>query len=208
MEFSTTYLPVWMQRAMSASGPTRVNFPDSGYVSVFPDQGIYDSDILDWASPSILMSEVPEFIPLQGGTLGQHGQPLIGLQWTLMLQHLGQLKRGPQDYPFQFSLVRLVSWPSLTHLPQDVQPAVARLCALLARKPSAASLLPLLLELPEAQVFTLIEAMRLLGHVHVASSAAEPDNAARSPGESAETASPVPSTTLSLIANIWQRLLH
>jgi hypothetical protein len=138
---------------------------------------------------------------------GLPDQPLSELDWAPMLQHLTQLQRRPQDYPFQFNLVRLVSWPSLTWVPQDVQPAMARLCALLARKPSAASLLPLLLELPEAQVFMLIEALRLYGHVQVAGTAAGPEGGASAFGPLSEAAGQVQPTAPSLIAKIWQRLL-
>lgn len=207
MEHSLTYLPVWLQRAMSVPYPTRVSFPDSGYVSVFPHAGRYDSNIQDWAAPSLLKSDVAEFTPLPGSTPAQEGPLLIDLRWSLLLQRLGQLQRQPQDYPFQFSVVRLVSWPSLTHLPQDVLPAVARLCALLARKPSAASLLPLLLDLPETQVFMLIEALRLHGHVHVASTAADTEHGAEASASAAEAAPPVQPATQSFITKVWQRLV-
>ena len=206
MEHSLNYLPGWLQRAMSAPYPTRVNFPDFGYVSVFPSEGRYHSNIEDWAAPSVLRSDEAEFTPLPDSAPAQAG-PLIDLHWSLLLQRLAQLNRQAQDYPFQFSVVRLVSWPSLTHMPQDVLPAVARLCALLARKPSTASLLPLLLELPETQVFMLIEALRLNGHVQVASTAAETEQGAEAPMGSAEAVQPVQPATQSFITKVWQRLV-
>jgi hypothetical protein len=211
MELSTTYLPVWMQRAMSAPYPTRFDFPDSSHVSVFPGQGRYASDIQDWAASSVLMPDMPEFTPLSETAPAEPSLPLIELHWTLTLQRLAQLQRRAQDYDFRFSLVQLVSWPSLTRLPQDIQPAMARLCALLARKPSAASLLPLLLELPETQVFMLIEALRLYGHVQVSGLTSEADSAARAsaPPQPAPVAAQPgqPAAAPSLIAKIWQRLI-
>lgn len=210
MERSTTYLPLWLQRAMRAPYPIRVEFPDSGHVSVFPSQGRYASDIQDWSASSVLMPDMPEpeFKPLPDNAPAEQSQPLIELHWTLTLQRLAQLQRRAQDYDFQFSLVHLVSWPSLTRLPQDLQPAMARLCALLARKPSAASLLPLLLELPETQVFMLIEALRLYGHVQVVGPTIE-DSATRvsvlPPAPAAEQ--PVQPAAPSLVAKIWQRLV-
>ena len=208
MEVSTTYLPLWLQRAMRAPHPIRVDFPDSGHVSVFPSQGRYASDIQDWAASSVLMPDMPEFKPLPEDTPAEKSQPLIELHWTLTLQRLAQLQRRAQDYDFQFCLVHLVSWPSLTRLPQDLQPAMARLCALLARKPSAASLLPLLLELPETQVFMLIEALRLYGHVQVVGPTVE-DSAARpsAPPPTPAAAQPEQPTAPSLVAKIWQRLV-
>ncbi len=207
MALSTTYLPAWLQRAMSASCPTRVDFPESGYVSVFPNQGRYASNIQDWVALSVLPGDMAEFTPLPDGLPGNDGQRLIDLQWALLLQRLEELQRPPQQYPFHFNLVYLVSWPSLPHLPQEIQPAMARLCALLARKPSAVSLLPLLLELPQAQVFMLIEALRLCGHVQVASTGAGPDSAAPSSGPLPDAAPQVQPAAPSLIAKIWQRLV-
>lgn len=204
MELSTNHLPAWLQRAMRAPGPTRVEFPASGYVAVFPDQGRYATNIEDWASPSLLASDGAEMVSLPPGLEGQRGQPLSQLHWTLTLQRLQQ---EPQQYPFQFSMVRLVSWPSLTHLPEDVLPPVARLCALLARKPSTASLLPLMLGLPEAQVFALIEALRLYGHVQVASTGAAPDSGARAAQRPAEPMAEARSSSPSLIGKLWQRLV-
>lgn len=207
MELSTTYVPLWLQRAMSAPFPTRVSFPDSSYVSVFPGQGRYDSNIEDWAAPSLFAPDAAEPVPLADGAPAGDRRLLIDLRWTLILQGLSQQQGQPQDYPFRFSLVRLVSWPSLIHLPPDIQPAVARLCALLARKPSAASLLPLLLELPESQVFLLIEALRLHGHLQVSAIAAESDSAAGAPAQTHSGSETGAQATPSLVAKIWQRLI-
>lgn len=63
MKLPVGYLPVWLQKAMSAPHPTRVKFADSSYVSVFPDEGRYDSNIEDWALPSLIS---PEMAPDMG----------------------------------------------------------------------------------------------------------------------------------------------
>lgn len=207
MTLSASYMPVWLQKAMSLPHPTRVCFADSRYVSVFPDHGRYDSNIQDWALPSLVSPEMAPLTFLQDDDARPQGQPLVGLCWKLLLQRLEQLQRLPQDYPFQFKVVRLVSWPSLTHLPPEVQPSMARLCALLARKPSAASLLPLLLNLPESQVFMLIEALHLHGHIQVADIAAKPDGNSRSDRLEAQATEAIAPAVGSLLANIWQRLL-
>lgn len=93
---------------------------------------------------------------------GSAPPPLGRLQWTLILQ---RLRETPQVYDFQIRLLHLVSWPSLTEWPEADQPLAARVCALLARRPTTGALLPVLLGLAEAQVFPLIEALRLAGHV-------------------------------------------
>lgn len=207
---STGYLPVWLQKAMSAPHPTRVHFSDASYVSVFPDEGRYDSNVQDWAQPTVISPEEAPLTFLLVNSIKPQGQPLIGLCWHLLVQHLAQLQRQPPDYPFRFQMVRLLSWPSLSHVPQDIQLSMARLCALLARKPSVASLLPLLLKLPESQVFMLIEALHLHGHVQV--SDAVTDTVARldrhsfSDMPAAEATEEIQPAVRELIANIWKRL--
>jgi hypothetical protein len=205
MTLSASYMPGWLQKSMSLPHPTRVCFADSRYVSVFPNHGRYDSNIQDWALSSLVSPNMAPLIPDDDAR--PKGLPLVGLCWKLLLQRLEQLQRQPQDYAFQFKVVRLLSWPSLTHLPPEVQPSMARLCALLARKPSAASLLPLLLNLPESQVFMLIEALHLHGHIQVADTLAKPDGNSVSGRPEAEAAQPMAPAVSSLIANIWQRLL-
>ncbi len=207
MTLSASYMPVWLQKAMIAPHPTRVFFADSRYVSVYPTQGRYHSNIQDSALPSLASPEIAPLSSLQDDDSRPQGQPLVGLCWNLLLQRLEQLQRQPQDYSFQFKVVRLLSWPSLTHLPQEVQPSMARLCALLARKPSAASLLPLLLNLPDSQVFMLIEALQLHGHVQVVDTAAKPDGNSRSDKPQAQAAEAIQPAVSSLIAHLWQRLL-
>jgi hypothetical protein len=207
MTLSASYMPVWLQKAMSLPHPTRVCFTDSHYVSVFPDHGRYDSNIQDWTLPSLVNPDMAPLTYMQEDNSKPQGRPLVGLCWNLLLQHLTQLQRQPQDYPFQFKVVRLVSWPSLTHLPPEVQPSMARLCALLARKPSAASLLPLLLNLAESQVFMLIEALHLHGHIQVADMAANPDGNSFSSKPETQVSEAIQPAVGSLIANIWQRLL-
>ena len=207
MTLSASYMPVWLQKAMSASQPTRMRFSDASYVSVFPGEGRYDSNVRDWAKPIVISPEEAPLTFLLDNNVKPQGQPLVGLCWHLLLQRLMQLQRQPQDYPFRFQMVRLLSWPSLPHLPQDIQPSMARLCALLARRPSAASLLPLLLKLPESEVFMLIEALHLHGHIQVADTAAKLDGRSLSDRLEAQDPEAIAPAVSSLIANIWQRLL-
>ena len=210
MALSVKYMPAWLQKAMSLPHPTRVCFSGSRYVSVFPDHGYYHSNILDSELSSFVGSDVAPLTFLQDDNTNNtklQGQPLVGLCWSLLLQRLEQQQRQAQDYSFRFNVVRLMSWPSLTHLPAEIQPTMARLCALLARRPSTASLLPLLLNLPEAEVFILIEALHLHGHIQIVDTAAKSDEPCNSCGKEPETCQEVQPAVSSLIASIWQRLL-
>lgn len=205
MNFPATYLPCWLQRAMRAPCPTTVEFPDSGYVTVFPQEQLYITDILDIKCLSDLSSDTVELKFLPGRPDRGEVQPLNQLHWTLTLQ---RLHSQPQNYEFQYSVLKLQSWPSLAYLPEGITPAVARICALLARKPTTASLIPLTLGLPEAQVFALIEVLRLNGHLQ-ANGFSLPDSVQRdADAQQALTnaCQPTPSAEPSFIAKLWQRL--
>lgn len=205
MNFPATHLPSWLQNAMRAPYPTTVEFPDSGYVTVFPQEQLYMTDILDIKCLSDLSSDTAQFKVLQDTTGKREVQPLNQLHWTLTLQ---RLRSDPQNYEFQYSVLKLQSWPSLAYLPEEITPAVARICALLARKPTTASLIPLTLGLPEAEVFALIEVLRLNGHLQ-ANGFSLQDSAQRNADaqEALSNASqPAPSAEPSFIAKLWQRL--
>lgn len=205
MNFPATHLPSWLQRAMCAPYPTTVEFPDSGYVTVFPQEQLYATNILDMECLSGLSDAAAQFTLSQEMPGKRKVQPLKQLHWTLTLQ---RLHSQPQNYEFQYSVLRLQSWPSLAYLPEEIVPCVARICALLARKPMTASLIPLTLGLPEAQVFALIEVLRLNGHVQ-ANGFALSDSAQRDAEAQearANASQPALSAEPSFIAKLWQRL--
>jgi len=204
MNFPATHLPSWLQRAMCAPRPTTVEFPDSGYVTVFPQEQLYATNIQDIECLSDLNSDTAEFSLPQEIPGKPKGQPLNQLHWTLTLQHLHSQS---QDYEFQYSLLKLQSWPSLAYLPEEIVPSVARICALLARKPTTASLIPLTLGLPEAEVFALIEVLRLNGHLQ-ANGFALPDSVQQEADAQAlaNASQATSSAEPSFIAKLWQRL--
>ncbi|MDH5708791.1 MAG: hypothetical protein OEY75_06715 [Hylemonella sp.] len=143
------------------------------------------------------MTELPDIMS-ESNKLHQEQQ-----EWAAAL---ARLEGQPLEaYQFRFSLLRLVSWPGLTHLPDEHIPAVARICALLARKPTAASLIPLTLGMSEEQAFALIEVLRqnqnieAVGGIGATASVNAQDEAPElqagdKPRES------------SLIGKLWQRL--
>lgn len=204
MNFPATHLPSWLQRAMRSPCPTTLEFPDSGYVTVFPLEQLYATNIADAECFSRLTSDTAPFRLLLEAPEEREVQPLTQLHWTLMLQ---RLHSQPQDYGFEYSVIRLQSWPSLAYLPQEILPSVARICALLAHKPTTASLIPLTLGLPQAQVFALLEVLRLNGHVQAQgltpSELVQRDADAQ---ELANASQPEPSAQPSFVAKLWQRL--
>jgi len=168
------------------SEPTPAKSPDAGPTAV-PSQ------------PSPDTRQVEDPIASPGHATESGPLTLSRLQWTQVLQRLHDT---PQAYDFQLSLLHLVSWPSLTHLPEDLQPTVARICALLARRPTTGSLLPVLLGRSEARVFPLIEALRLCGHLQAGG--AHPARVTAPPEADVAPASRPPAQ--SLLGQLWQRL--
>ena len=111
----------------------------------------------------------------------------------------------------RFALVRLLAWPNLSELPEAQQMRVARVCSLLARKPTAGHLIPRVLDEPEAEVMETVHDLVRRGSVGVI--------AASLPGtDSATNASPVmalqpitlepaPVVKRSLVSKLWSKLM-
>lgn len=190
---------------MLASSPVRITFPDAAYVSIDPKQCRYASDIQNWATPSRLDGSAVQITALPGAAAAQDDLPLNHLYWTVTLA--GLQGRALAGYEFRFSLLRLATWPCLTHLPESIIPTVARICALLARKPTAASLIPLTLGMSEEQVFPVIEALRLNQHIQTAGGSSQPAAGAAPQEANAPSDEERKSEPDSLIGKIWQRLV-
>ncbi|MPM40928.1 hypothetical protein SDC9_87577 [bioreactor metagenome] len=110
----------------------------------------------------------------------------------------------------QFGVLKLVSWPDLNVVPQQHQAVVARICALLTRKPSAGHLIPLILAAPEREVLQDIANLVRMGHVAVATLAfADPaaQQADTSTAAPVQERKPVESSfRRSLVSKLWARL--
>lgn len=62
----------------------------------------------------------------------------------------------------------LASWPPASLLLQDSGLHLARICALLARRPSVGMAIPVLLEIPAQTVHFLLETLQACGHIYSA----------------------------------------
>lgn len=201
MVLSINHLPAWLKHAMEAPRPTRVTFPDAGYIAVFPRERRYESNIADLGALPQLNSAEAQITHLADAVPSEIGLPLPRLQWALTMQ---RVQDQPAHPDMVSGLVRLVSWPSLTHLPEDTLPTVARICALLTRKPTSAKLIPLTLGLPKEHVLPLIEALHLAGNLHITGPLAGATSPAEPVAEAAATPEARPAS--SLIGTLWKRL--
>ena len=115
----------------------------------------------------------------------------------------------------KYGLIRLLSWPDLAKVPEALQPLVARICALLSRKPSAGNMMPLVLSAPEGEVMRVIATLAHLGHIGLASSVYKESSAVESPAPEMPLSSSVEAESRprfgfarrSLVAKLWQKFV-
>ena len=112
-------------------------------------------------------------------------------------------------------VVRLLSWPDLAKVPAVAQPLVARICALLSRKLSAARMIPLVLSAPESDVFKALSMLIRHGHVSISGgdlASTDTTSAVAAPAETtaAEVAQVEGRSNLfarrSLVGKLWAKL--
>lgn len=119
------------------------------------------------------------------------------------------LKHGPS---FKYGVVRLLSWPDLSGAPEHWRVLVARLCALLSRKPTAGGLIPVVLAAQEAEVHRVMAVLARLQHIRIshAGLTGEVDedeaSSALAPSPEAPEAA-APARPRSLIGKLWSRLV-
>ena len=105
----------------------------------------------------------------------------------------------------QYSVLKLYSWPELSRVPSDLVLDAARVCALLAVRPTGTPLIARLLDLPRERVAHIVELLHLYGHL---------DGSAMNvrPVEKEEQATldliadPTPTKSPTLLGRLWQKL--
>jgi hypothetical protein len=101
------------------------------------------------------------------------------------------------------ALLQLSSWPRLTQLPAEADhEMLARVCALLACKPTVGFLVPRILDAPVERVQRSLEALYRDGHVRLVAGAA---GVSATSGASSDLMS-LPSRQASFLRRLWQRL--
>lgn len=148
--------------------------------------------------------------PVFASTAGRHGAPLARTTaepWHAAWAEAGFKRAEPEE--FRLGLVYLKSWPAIPDLPQEMAAPVARVCALLAHKPTVGFLVGRVLELPDEEARRILQVLHRFGHLEVlqrrgvpgAEGAVEPPPA----GEAAiAVAPPAPSAFL---GRLWNKLV-
>lgn len=100
-------------------------------------------------------------------------------------------------------VLHLKSWPPVSRLLQENAANITRICALLARRPSVGMLIPVMLKISPAVVYSLLEALHASGHIYSASALApvEPVLSSAEPVQDHEPA------VISFLVKLWNRLV-
>ncbi|CAN5398643.1 hypothetical protein BH10PSE16_BH10PSE16_42500 [soil metagenome] len=109
------------------------------------------------------------------------------------------------DSNLQYKILQLASWPPLSELLLDTAPQMTRICALLARKPSAGMLIPVMLDMTPQTTYPLLGTLYAKGHICVAGGAATVEQNAPPNVELVKNPEP-PAATSSFLSKVWQRL--
>lgn len=116
---------------------------------------------------------------------------------------------GAVQIRLEHSVVRLKSWPNLSRLPPELIPDTARVCALLAVRPTGFPLVHVLLSLPREQVAGIIGMLQDLGHLtHTASTCTQESIFTQQLGEH-ESRDPIREAapaSFTLVQRLWRRL--
>lgn len=108
--------------------------------------------------------------------------------------------------PVQFNVLHLVCWPALSELRPEAAQDVARLCALLARRPSAGMLVPTLLNMPPQIAYALMDTLLAQGHIRPATTAEHRQRSGASALPAGSSAVQASAESASFLVKLWQRL--
>lgn len=191
--------------ALALGLPAQLQIAGFGTVSVYPQQDCYVTDIEDWQALYLAGATEVRVDASVWAAGPDAALPLTELRWRALCHDLHRaLGDGAVPSP---ALVQLQSWPDLPRLPEELLAPVARICALLWRKPTVGYLVARTLGLPPGQVAVLLRALQAFGHVEVVGECAPrlelTDGAAAASAQAEPEAASVPS----VVAKLWQRLM-
>lgn len=198
-------LMVSLDCAIGSDCPTLISIEGHGSISVYPRHRTYTTDIPDWDSLPFLGNAPIKTSPCVWGIPSEGGMPVCELRWLAAYHHASQVLAAQ---PAPRGLVKLVHWPDLSGVPDELAAPIVRICALLWRKSTASTLMPRVLGAEPGQTDALLRVLRGFGHVEIATGFAT-----RIEGEGG-VAAPLAtddertgSAAGAVIAKLWQRLL-
>lgn len=191
-----------LQNSIRLDAPSMISIQGHGSISIYPDEGTYATDICDWHS---LPFGDGSGIRVSSGVWGiapQGSAPVGELRWLLAYHGASH---QPDTKPVPRGLVKLVYWPDLSEVPEELAAPIVRICALLWRKPTASTLMAQVMGAPTAQTSALLGMLQDFGHIEITSRLA--DRVDEQPQAQDTLPMPsAPSVRASVIAKLWQRL--
>jgi hypothetical protein len=190
--------------------PTHLQIAGSGSLSIYPHHDCYTSDIRDWRGAAQVSASQITSSPSPWGAPPEVSEPLRELRWRAAIDAASaETGEGEGAGP---ELLLLDSWPDLTGVPDVMLGSVARICALLWRKPTVGFLVARTLQMPAREVAVLLRVLRSLGHVTAHSATATTATRAlpevpAGPDPAGEYTMAPPAPVPSVLSKFWQRLL-
>lgn len=107
------------------------------------------------------------------------------------------------EFDLPFTVWVLISWPPLCDLTHHEDSAhIIRICALLARRPSAGQLIPLVLHIPPETTYRLLSFLYAEGYICSLNDFQKQEQL-----DQLEAEPEMPADTASFLGKIWQKLL-
>jgi hypothetical protein len=195
-------LMAMLQKSIAHSQPTLISIEGHGSISIYPDQGSYTTDICDWHSLPYGDGSAIGVSSVVWATAPQGSMPLGELRWLAAYHHASHL---PESRAMPLGLVKLLHWPDLSEVPQELAAPIVRICALLWRKPTASTLVAQIVGAEAAQTDALLHVLQGFRHIAIASRLPDRVDEEAQAHDTLPIAQ-APSVRASVIAKLWQRL--
>ena len=227
MTHPINHFPAWMRTAVQQGQAISVQLSEHMTLLLYPQEKRYKSnfDLADigradiWHAQNVtvlptgnadvaLDHNVEEELVSQDWAVIEVGD-LVQLEWAVLWED-ARRQAESRDFTLRYGLARLLSWPDLAQLPRDIVAPVARICALVERKHTAGTLIPLIVDMPKPHAYALLYMLHLQGHIGfsmprgMSALDAKVHDDAPPPDEPEALGEKAPNT--SLIGKLWAKL--
>ena len=194
-----TQLGQAVNQALAQPHCAQIQIGNHGSILIFSADRRYVANLGELVSADDLQRLRIQLQPNGAANAPADAMPINRLTWHVALQ----LQRANgSDLPISTGLLRLVSWPDLSELPPEIVPSVARICALLWCKPTAAHLVARILDGSSEETATLLRLLLAFGHAQLlAPAVGEPAYS-----EAGNLHHTRPAASNSLLSKLWRRL--
>ncbi len=162
MPIRSSFLFRTLAGAAQLDAPTIVTINGYGSISIYPGEFAYTSDIVEWAALPMNNASIVKVTAGVWFEAPRHALLISELCWRM--RFYSALQTG-EDLSSRSGLLVLARWPDLGDIPDNLVAPVARICALLWRKPCLCATASTVLDADHRQTEALIQVLRSLGFV-------------------------------------------